>query len=77
MEINLEHKKIELIQWLSTLSDNSVIEKLMELKNAERMDWWNNLSENEKKSIDEGIKDADEGKLNSHSKARAIYGKWL
>ncbi len=77
MELNLEHKKIELIQWLSTLSDNAMIDKLMELRKSERVDWWNELSQKEKESIEKGIKDADEGKLNPHSKAREIYGKWL
>ena len=77
MEISLERKKIELIQWLSTLYDNSVIDKLMELRNAERTDWWSELSEVEKESIEKGVKDADEGKLNPHSKARDIYGKWF
>lgn len=77
MEISLEQKKIELIQWLSTLSDNSIIDKLMELRNSEGGDWWNKLSETEKESIEKGIKDANEGKLNPHSKARQVYGKWL
>ena len=66
-----------MIQWLSTISDNAMIEKLMELKKSERTDWWNELSLKEKESIEMGIKDADEGKLNPHSRAREIYGKWL
>ena len=28
MDINIQNKKIELIQWLSTLNDESIIEKL-------------------------------------------------
>ena len=77
MEVDIEHKKLELIQWLSTLSDNATIDKLMELKKSERSDWWNKLSKKEKESIEKGITDADQGKLNPLSKAREIYGKWL
>lgn len=77
MELDLEHKKIELIQWLSTLSDKDTIDKLMELRKSEKSDWWSDLSSKEKESIEKGIKDADEGRLNDHSKAKEIYGKWL
>lgn len=77
MELDLEHKKIELIQWLSTLSDKDTIDRLMELRKSEKSDWWTDLSSKEKESIEKGIKDADEGRLNPHSKAKEIYGKWL
>lgn len=77
MELDLEHKKIELIQWLSTLSDSDLIDKLMELRKSEGSNWWKDLSIGEKESIEKGINDAEEGRLNSHSKAKEIYGKWL
>ena len=49
----------------------------MDLRKNESKDWWNSISENEKDSIDLGLKDAESGKLNSHSKARELYEKWL
>lgn len=76
MEIEIQNKKIELIQWLSTLEDNSILEKIMKLREREKSDWWNQISEAEKESIEKGIKDADSGKLNPHSKAQKLYGKW-
>ena len=75
MDVNMQHKKIELIQWLSTLSDSSIIEKIIKLREHERTDWWEEISEAEKKSIEKGIKDADSGKLKPHSEAKMIYGK--
>ena len=77
MDLSLENKKIELIQWLSTLNDKSLIDKLMELRKNEKTDWWNEISANEKKSIEKGIQDADKGKLTSHSSVKEIYEKWL
>ena len=77
MDMNLQNKKIELIQWLSTLNDQSIIEKIMKLRESERTDWWKEISKEEKKSIEQGIKDADSGKLKSHSEARKLYEKWL
>lgn len=77
MDINLQNKKIELIQWLSTLDDQSLIDKLMKLRKKEKTDWWNEISTDEQKSIEKGIQDADNGKLTSHSNIKKIYEKWL
>ena len=77
MDMNIQNSKIELIQWLTTLNDKSLIEKILDLKKSESKDWWNDISEAEKESIEKGILDADKGKLKSHSEARKIYEKWL
>jgi hypothetical protein len=77
MNINLSSRKLELIQWLSTIEDPKIIDKIMDLIQKENKDWWNSISENEKNSIDSGIKDAETGKLNDHSKARKLYEKWI
>lgn len=77
MDVNIQDKKIELIQWLSTLNDESIIEKIMKLRESERSDWWREVSKEEKKSIEKGIRDADSGKLEPHSKVKKLYEKWL
>jgi len=77
LELNIQNKKLELIQWLSTIEDSSIIEKIMELRNQESIDWWNSISENEKQSIEKGLEDAKAGKLNPHTDARNLYKKWL
>ncbi len=77
MDVNIQNKKIELIQWLSTLNDMSIIEKIMKLREQERTDWWEELSMAEKKSLEKGIKDADSGNLKEHSDVKKIYEKWL
>ena len=77
IELNILNKKLELIQWLSTLEDSNLIEKIMELRKRESKDWWNSISENEKQAIEKGIEDADAGKLNPHTNARKLYEKWL
>jgi len=77
MDLNLQNKKIELIQWLLSLDDQSLIDKLMKLKKKERTDWWNEISVAEKKSIEKGIQDANNGKLTSHLNVKKVYEKWL
>lgn len=77
MELNMQNQKLELIQWLSTMEDSNIIEKIMDLKKSETEAWWNSISENEKEAIEQGLKDAEAGKLNPHSTARKLYEKWL
>jgi len=77
-DLKIKTKKIELIQWLSTTEDLPLLDKIMELiTNERKKDWWIETSEGEKNSIEKGIEDANNEKLNTHSKAREIYGKWL
>jgi thiamine pyrophosphate-dependent acetolactate synthase large subunit-like protein len=77
MDIDIQNKKLELIQWLSTLNDETLIDKLLKLRESEKSDWWDELSMEEKQSIEKGIEEADDKKLKPHSEAKKIYGKWL
>jgi hypothetical protein len=77
VNLNILKQKLELIQWLSTIQDAKMIEKIMLLRDKESKDWWNSISEGEKEAIQLGIKEAESGKLNPHSKAKALYEKWL
>ena len=38
IELNLQNKKLELIQWLSSIEDSTIIEKIMELRKEESKD---------------------------------------
>ena len=77
MATDLQERKIELIQWLSVIDDVKLLEKIVDLKEQSSGDWWNEISETEKDSIDGGLADADSGKLKPHSEARSIYEKWI
>ena len=69
MDLELQNKKIELIQWLSTLQDSSLIDKLMKIREKENSDWWGSISDEERSSIQKGIDDANEGRLIPNSVA--------
>ena len=77
MDANTQNKKIELIQWLSTLNDISIIEKIMKLRESEKSDWWNEISDAEKRSIEKGIQDVKSGKVKTHTDIKKSYEKWL
>jgi len=63
MEANIQNIKIELIQWLTTLDDKSLIQKIIDLRVNQTKDWWDTISDIERKSIEQGIIDADNRKL--------------
>ena len=77
LDFNIETKKLALIQWLTSLNDVSMIDKILELKNKETKDWWNETSDEEKESIEKGLSDAESGNLKPHSEIRKKYEKWL
>lgn len=76
-ELSIQKEKLELIQWLSTLEDKSIIEKIKNLRKAETKDWWDTISEEEKISIEKGLKDLDEGRKKLHSEVRKLYAIYL
>ena len=77
LDFNIESKKLALIQWLTSLNDVSMIDKILELKNKESKDWWDETSDEEKESIEKELEDANSGKLKPHSEIRKKYEKWL
>lgn len=74
---NILNKKLELIQWLATVDDVHMLEKIIALRKKETKDWWDAITLEEKEAVEKGLNDANEGKLNPHSKARELYEKWL
>jgi predicted transcriptional regulator len=76
IKLDLLNKKLELIQWLSTVEDSTILEEIMDLRKRQNKDWWNSISEIEKEGIEKGLKDAESGKLNPHSSVRKLYEKW-
>ena len=77
MEVDIQNAKIDLIQWLISIEDSSTIQKIIELRNSEKENCNTKSSDAEKKSVELGIIDADNGKLKPHSEAKKIYEKWL
>ena len=58
--------KLNLIEWINQLSDVDVLSYLVELsKSKTKNNWWNELTEDQKKSIEKGIEDADNGRIMS------------
>lgn len=77
--MNIQTEKLDLIEWISRLNDNSVIDKLRQIKEdyTKTEDWWDSLKQEEIESINRGLKDFDEGRIHSHDTVRKLYEKYL
>ena len=60
----LNKKKLDLIDWINQLSDKNTIELLDNLKSAtSKDDWWDELSDNEQKKLQNGMNDVKKGNV--------------
>ena len=77
--MNIQTEKLDLIEWISKLNDTSIIEKIQEIRKnyIHSKDWGDKLNQEEIESIEEGLKDLEEGRIHSHETARKVYEKYL
>lgn len=59
-----ESIKLELIEWLAKLTDESLLNSLHHLKKvSENVDWAESMSSEQKESIIRGLKDLEDNKV--------------
>ncbi len=76
--LNIEKEKLEIIKWVTNLKDNTAIERLRMLRaNPRKLDWWNEITDEEKTAIDKGLADIKAGRVKPHKEAKKLYEKWL
>lgn len=68
-------KKYHLIEWVTKIRDNQLLDKLMKL--SEEHDWWDEISQAEKDAIEEGLQDLSENKVFDHAEVKKLYEKYL
>jgi hypothetical protein len=60
----LNKMKLDLIAWINKLSDENMIEFLDGLKRSKsKSDWWDSLSESQKKMLQNGLDDVENGNV--------------
>ena len=72
--MNLETRKINLINWISTIQEDSILEKVEEIQ-KEKTDWWDTISDKDKKAINEGLDQLDKGEHLTYSEVRVKINK--
>ena len=72
--MNLETRKINLINWISSIQEEEILSKMEKIQ-QERNDWWDSISQDDKEAITEGIEQLDSGKSIPRSQARSRIKK--
>lgn len=67
--MNLEARKINLINWISSVQEADLIEKLEALQ-KEGADWWDKVSEKDREAIEEGLEQLERGEYLTRSEVR-------
>ncbi len=67
--MNIEGVKHKLINWISELNDEKLLRKIDTLR-SQHSAAWDNLSEEDKNAVEEGLSQLNEGKYISYSEAR-------
>lgn len=72
--MDIQTKKYHLIEWITKIRDTQLLDKLMRL--AAEDDWWEEISQSERDSIEEGLADLSKGKFQDHSDVRKLYERY-
>ena len=73
--MDIYSKKYQLIEWIINLRDTQLIDKLLSI--AEKSDWWTEISQAERNSIEKGLQDLSENKVYKHSDVKKQYEQYL
>jgi len=77
MSPEIQTKKLELIQWVAGIQDESLIDELQKFMQGDNRDWWDDLSDDQKASIEAGQEDIEAGRVMPHEEVKKVYEKWL
>lgn len=76
--LNVEKEKLEIIKWVTSLTDSTTIEGLRVLRQkSAKADWWTEITDEERAAIDKGLNDIKAGRVKPHAEAKKLYEKWL
>jgi predicted transcriptional regulator len=59
------------------LNDPQTLNEFINLKKAKAVDWWDEISTEERLEIEEGLDQADKEEVVPHEVVMAKYQKWL
>ena len=68
--MNLETRKLNLINWISSIQEEDVVKEMERLQQSKN-DWWNDVDETDKKAIRDGIDQLDNGSYMTRSQVRS------
>lgn len=73
--MNIETRKLDIINWVSGLKDESILAKIEQLK-PHTKDWWEMITDQEKEEILDGLAQADKDEVITTEEVLEKYKKW-
>jgi len=67
--MNLEARKINLINWISSIQEVKTLSEVEKVQKDET-DWWDKVSNKDKNAIEEGLDQLDKGEFITRDKVR-------
>jgi len=64
--MNIQLEKVALMKLLAETNDESIIASIKKIFTTEKKDFWDELSDEQKDGINEGIKDYENGRFYSY-----------
>jgi len=64
--MNIQLEKVALMKLLAETNDESIITSIKKIFTTEKKDFWDELSDEQKDGINEGIKDYENGRFYSY-----------
>ena len=71
--MNILAEKYSLIEYITQVEDTRIIEKLKDFVKANEQDFWNDLSEDQKLEIRQGMKELDRGEKFDYETVMSQY----
>lgn len=74
--MNIEATKLELMHLLLQTQKETLLAKVKKVFEEEQVDWWDEMSEEEREEIETGLAQADSAQLASNDKVMKSFDKW-
>ena len=63
--MDLKSEKLDIIQWLTQLTDETIIAKIKAIR-GEKADWWDEMPDSVRQDISMSLKESEDGNSRSH-----------
>ena len=74
--MDIQATKLELLKLLLNTTKESTLKKIEAILKEDAVDWWEELRDDEKQEIEEGLKQAELGEVTDHKKVMSHFERW-
>ena len=75
--MNIEAQKVRLIERITQVEDQTILEQINAILEQDEVDFYDDLSDEQKASAQRGLNQVKSGETVSHTEIKKMYEKWL